>query len=251
MVVRMGGAARKPLLPRGFLHYALPERSPGTTPRAMIVRTIRLLVDVVVGGAAWALLVPWCWGVLAQVWRVHASKGAPPDEYALFAGLTLGLLGMVWTKPNQLLHTWLHETAHALMCVLLFVRVGSISATAGQGGETRHAPVDPLRAVPILIAPYVLPMILGPLLLARWLCPPGIMQGILAFLCGTGILMHLHGLWLNLRYNSFGAGADIPRVGHLLAYALVVSSLLVLAAASAAVLWGAQPPTWWRELFVA
>ena len=75
------------------------------------------------------------------------------------------------------------------------------------------------------------------------------MQGVLSFLCGVAISMHLHGLLLNLRLNTFGKGADIPRVGHLLSYALVVSALLLVGAASVAVLYDAQPPRWWRELF--
>lgn len=216
----------------------------------MIVRTLRFLIDLVLGGAAWVLLVPWCALLLAQVWNEHVH-GSPPDEYALAGGLALGLLGMLWTKPNLLLHTALHEAAHAIVCVLLFVRVGAISATGGQGGETRHTPVDPIRAVPILIAPYVVPMILGPVLLARYLCPPGILQAVLSFACGVAIAMHLHGLWLNLKLNSFGESADIPRVGHVLAYALVACSLLLLAAASVAVLYDAHPPQWWRDLFAA
>lgn len=215
----------------------------------MILRTARLLLDLVLGGAAWVLLVPWCWLVLARAWEGHGPDGPPPHEYALFAGLVLGLALMFWHRPNLLLHTWLHESAHALMCVLLWVRVGAISATAGSGGETRHAPVDPIRALPILVAPYVLPLVLGPLLLARWWCPAGTMQGVLTFACGLAIWLHLHGLWLNLRANTFGPGADIARVGHLLSYALVACSLLLIAAACVVVLSSTQPPAWWSGLF--
>ena len=219
--------------------------------RSMILRTLRFFLDLVLGAAVWVFVVPWCWLVLMQTWNGRVLRGPPPDEYALLAGLLLGLVLMFWRKPNLFLHTWLHENAHALMCVLLWVRVGSISATSGQGGETRHEPIDPLRAVPILIAPYVLPLVLGPLLLGRWLCPAGTLQAILTFTCGLGIWLHLHGLWLNLRLNSFGKGADIPRVGHLLSYALVACSLLLLAAACVVVLYSSQPPLWWSRLFAA
>lgn len=213
----------------------------------MIARVAHLLFDIIAGAAAWALLVPWCWGVLARRWG--EVGGPPPEEYALFAGLVLGLLSAFWRRPNLLLHTWLHESAHALMCVLLFVRVGAIQATAGQGGEVRHEPVGRLRAVPILIAPYVLPMILGPLLLARWLSPEGLLRGGLTFACGVALFMHLHGLLLNLRLNTIGAAADIPRVGHLLAFALIATSLLLIAGAVVVVLWSTQPPAWWNGLF--
>jgi len=215
----------------------------------MIMRTVRLLVDVIAGGAAWVFLVPWCWRVLAQQWR--AVVGAPPEENALFAGLVLGLSLAFWRRPNLLLHTWLHESAHALMCLLLFVRVGAIRATAGQGGEVRHEAVDPLRTLPILIAPYVLPMILGPLLVARWVVADGLLRSGLTFACGAALFMHLHGLVLNLRLNTFGAGADLPRVGHLLAFALIAASLLLIATAAVVVLWSTQPPAWWNGLFAA
>ena len=213
----------------------------------MITRVVRLVFDVVVGGAAWALLVPWCWGVLVRRWG--EVSGSPPEEYALFAGLMLGLVLAFWRRPNLFLHTWLHESAHALMCLLLFVRVGAFQATAGQGGEVRHEPVNLLRAIPILIAPYVLPMILGPILLARWLSPDGLLRSGLTFACGVALFMHLHGLVLNLRFNTVGAAADIPRVGHLLAFALIATSLLLLAAAAVVVVWSTQPPAWWSNLF--
>jgi len=215
----------------------------------MITQVVRLVFDVVVGGAAWVLLVPWCWSVLTRRWG--EVTGPPPEEYALFAGLLLGLMLAFWRRPNLFLHTWLHESAHALMCLLLFVRVGAIHATAGQGGEIRHEPVNLLRAIPILIAPYVLPMILGPILLARWLSPDGLLRSGLTFACGIALFMHLHGLVLNLRLNTVGAGADIPRVGHLLAFALIATSLLLIASAIVVVLWSTQPPAWWSGLFAA
>ncbi len=215
----------------------------------MILRTARLLLDLVLGGAAWVLLVPWCWSLLMRAWDGHSHGGPPPHEYALCGGLVLGLALMFWRRPNLFLHTWLHESAHAMMCGLLWVRVGAISATAGNGGETRHAPVDPIRAVPILIAPYVLPLVLGPLLLARWLCPPGILQVVLTVVVGLAIGLHLHGLWLNLRHNTFGKDGDISRVGHLLSYALIASALLLTTAACVVVLFSTQPPAWWSGLF--
>ena len=217
----------------------------------MILRTLRFFLDLVLGAAVWVFVVPWCWLVLVQTWNGRVLRGPPPDEYALLIGLLLGLILMFWRKPNLLLHTWVHENAHALMCVVLWVRVGSISATSGQGGETRHEPIDPFRAKPILIAPYVLPLVLGPLLLARWLCPMGTLQAVLTFACGLGICIHLHGLWLNVRFNSFGKDADIPRVGHLLSYALIACSVLLLAAACVVVLFSSQPPLWWSRLFSA
>jgi hypothetical protein len=214
----------------------------------MFMRTVRFVFDLALGGAAWVFVVPWCWSLLVRTWQEVA--GPPPEEHALFAGLVLGLLLAFWRRPNLLFHTWLHESAHALMCLLLFVRVGAIRATAGQGGEVRHEPVDPLRTVLILIAPYVLPLVLGPVLFARWLSPEGLLRAGLTFACGLALFMHLHGLVLNLRLNTVGATADIPRVGHLLAFALIAASLLLIATACVLVLWSTQPPAWWSGLFV-
>lgn len=214
--------------------------------RAMIMRTVRFVLDLVLGAAAWLFLVPWCAHLLVAVWRTRVA-GPPPDEPALVAGLALGLVGLLWSKPNLLLHTWLHETAHALMCLLLFVRVGAITATAGHGGETRHEPVR-VRLVPILIAPYVLPLIAGPVLLARWLTPEGLLRAGLTFACGLALFMHLHGLALNIRLNHRGPAADLPRVGLVLSSALIIAALLLLTAAAVVVLWSTRPPAWWSGL---
>ena len=155
----------------------------------------------------------------------------------------------VVARPNLMLHTWLHETAHALMCVLLLVRVGAMSASAGQGGEIRHAPAGPIRTTAILIAPYILPLLAGPVLVMRYFCDPGWLRLGLTGLCGFTLILHLSDLWLNVRLNAFGREADIPRVGHLLAVVLMSSSLLLLAAAMVVVLHSSSPPGWWRGLF--
>ena len=93
-----------------------------------------------------------------------------------------------------------------------------------------------------------MPLIAGPLLLARWITPEGPLRCGLSAACGGAIFLHLHGLLLNLRLNSWGDEADIPRVGHVLAYALVVSALLLLSAAAVVALWSSHPPAWWSVL---
>jgi hypothetical protein len=207
------------------------------------------MVDVVVGPLVGVIMLPVSWWALTSAWQQRAGPVA--DDGAVVIGLLLGVLLLGWRKPNLLLHTWLHETAHALMCVLLWVRIGAIEASAGQGGAVRHARVGAVRTTAILIAPYILPLLAGPVLLARYLCEPGWMRLGLSAGCGLALVLHLSDLWLNVRLNAFGQDADIPRVGHLLACVLICASLVLLAAAAVVVLHSQQPPDWWRGLFAA
>jgi len=211
------------------------------------MRIVRFLIDIVVGSLAGVMALPLAWLTLQWAWKT--STGQPVDDGALVIGLLVGILFLCWRRPNLMLHTWLHETAHALMCVLLWVRVGAMSASAGQGGEIRHAPVGPIRTTAILIAPYVLPLLAGPVLAVRYFCDPSWLRLGLTGLCGFVLIIHLSDLWLNVRLNAFGRDADIPRVGHVLSVVLIVASLLLLAAAAVVVLHSQQPPAWWRGLF--
>lgn len=213
---------------------------------------LRLPIDIALATPVALFALPWCWRLLQRTWNASARgwpATAAPDETWLLVGLGAGLLLVWWRRPNRLLHTALHEAAHAIVCTLLLVRVGSIHVSAGAGGEVRHAPVDPIRRIPILIAPYVLPLIAGPLLLARWLCWAGTLRCALTALCGWALLAHLDGLRINVVQNWRGAGSDLVRAGRLLSLALIACGLLLLAAAAVHVLFQAGPPGWWLRLF--
>jgi Peptidase M50B-like len=202
--------------------------------------------DLLIAPLVGVLLLPLTWYVLRQAaawWR-----WPPPDDGALVIGLLLGLLLLAWRKPHYLLHTWLHESAHALMCLALGVRVRSFSASDGQGGAVGHAPVGPVRTTLILIAPYIIPLMALPILLARYLCEAGPLRTTLTSACGFFLVIHIHDLWLNIRLNAFSRQADIQRIGHALSLVLILTGLGFLAAVTLLVLNSNAPPTWWTRL---
>ena len=178
---------------------------------------------------------PWCVGILLSAISLHHYW--PRYPLAVMIGGVLGLLFLFLRKPNQLLHTVVHEACHALMCLLLFVRLRGITATDGRGGEVQHDQADPVRGTLIAIAPYTVPLILGPILLARMWWHDGVAAMILSALSVFFYITHLQGLALNVRLNFWGEEADLPKVGRLLALVLIVGVLLLLTTALINVLW--------------
>jgi Peptidase M50B-like len=203
-----------------------------------------LLRNFLIAPMVGALLLPLSWYALG--FAAHQWRWPPPDDGALVIGVLLALTLLAWRKPHYLLHTWLHESAHALMCLALGVRVRSFSASDGQGGAVGHAPTGPIRTTLILIAPYVLPLLAAPVLLARYLCDAGTTRMTLTAASGFFLVLHAHDLWLNIRLNAFGSHADIPRIGHILALVLILSGMGLLAASALFVLSSTQPPQWWQ-----
>ena len=198
----------------------------------MLSASVRFLVGLLIGLAA----LPLCVDLLIAV--VQARRHLPPDPLALAGGLLLGAVLGFWRRPNELLHTLLHEAAHALACVVLLVRIQRIAASAGKGGEVTHDAVDPIRTALIAIAPYTLPLMLGPALLARALVvEPTPWRAGLQALVGLLFVTHLAGLGRNLARNWQGNGADIPRVGHLTAAVLVTIALMLVLTATIVVCW--------------
>lgn len=180
---------------------------------------------------------PWCLGVLLSAISLHEYWPRFPVAVIIGIGLGLGLGFLFLRKPNLLLHTLVHEASHALLCLLLFVRLRGISATDGRGGEVQHDQADPLRTTLIAIAPYTVPLLLGPALLARLWWHEGVAAMILSGLCAFLYITHLQGLALNIRLNFWGSDADLPKVGRFLALVLIAGVLLLLTAALINVLW--------------
>jgi hypothetical protein len=181
-----------------------------------------------------ALLVPWLTRGLAAA--VAGTHGWPQDPWHLAAGLALGAALAWWKRPNWLLHTWLHESCHALMCAALLVPVRSFQATDGEGGAVLHDRTDWPRTVLIAIAPYILPLLLGPALLLQELLPRATRPGA-TFAVGLLAVQHLTGLFHNLRLNWRGDQGDLVRTGRWLSVVLVWSGLLALGWVMVRVLW--------------
>jgi Peptidase M50B-like len=192
---------------------------------------IRNAIGVVLGFFA----LPWCLGLLLDTIRLHQHW--PRFPAATATGFAFGIGFWFIRKPNLMNHTMLHEFSHYLLCKILRVRVSSFNATDGNGGGVQFDNTDPLRSTLIHIAPYTVPLLVGPALLARTYWSHGwtgaILSGVVAFL----FLTHLQGLILNIRINFWGADADLPKVGRFLALVLIAGCLLLLTTAVVAVLW--------------
>lgn len=178
---------------------------------------------------------PWCVVMLLSAISLHQYW--PRYPVAVISGAVLGVVFLFVRKPNKLLHTVVHEASHALLCLVLFVRLRGISATDGRGGEVQHDQADPVRSTLISIAPYTVPLVLGPILLARMWWQDGTAAMILSGLCSFFYIAHLQGLVMNVRLNFWGEDADLPKVGRLLALVLIVGSLLLLTTALIHVVW--------------
>jgi hypothetical protein len=196
------------------------------------------LLRLVIGLALGALALPWAARLLWAQWQILPGP-LPLDPAAVGVGAALGILWACWQRPNLLLHTLLHESAHALVCLLLRVRLRGFAVSDGQGGAVQHDPCDPLRGTLIAIAPYTLPLLALPALAARWALPdePAWLRPVTAGLCAWLLIHHLHGLLWNLRLNYLGRDSDFAHSGRILGLVLVLLGLALLAWLSVAVLW--------------
>jgi hypothetical protein len=149
------------------------------------------------------------------------------------------VLWAIWRQPNWFIHTLVHEACHAILCVVLFVKVKSFAASDGQGGAVVHTKVDPLRTVLIAIAPYTLPLILGVALLVRMFVfsLPGLGQIIMDGVCAALFVHHVDALYHNVKINITGKQSDLVRVGRPLSLVLIATALSWTAAWTVIVLW--------------
>ena len=175
-----------------------------------------------------------------MVWHDDSRPmGQPTTGFRLFAWrLCARPVTDFMEKPNWLIHTLIHEACHALMCIIFFVKIHDFRATHGQGGVVAHDKTDPLRHLFILLAPYTIPLVLGPLLLARWYWAdhPSAMPWLQAA-CAWAIIHHLHGLYHNIRINFWGKDADLTKAGKPLSVVVIATVLLATLGLTARVIW--------------
>ncbi len=175
---------------------------------------------------------------------VAERQRAPPDPLWVAGGLLLGMGLMVLRRPNWFLHTLQHEACHLIACWGLGVRVHRLVASDGQGGEVSHSAVGPVRTGIIALAPYVLPLLLAPLLVARALVPEGTARSVLSAGCALAYPLHLVAVFHNVRLNLFDSKGDFAQVGRLFALAVTLGAALLTTAAAVAVLWADTPVRW-------
>jgi hypothetical protein len=189
------------------------------------VRLLSLPLALLIGLVALPSLARWLGAVQAGL------SGLPQDPAHAAAGVVLGAALVWWRRPNWLVHTTIHEACHALVCVLLLVPVRRFQVSDGQGGAVLHDRVDWLRTTLIAIAPYTVPLLLGPALVAQELVPRG-WRPLASFAVGLLAVHHVHALWHNVRLNFRGRQSDLARVGRAL------SGVLILGAGMGVVGWG-------------
>jgi hypothetical protein len=197
---------------------------------------IRLLLAFVLA----VLVVPWCWHILVVQWhdRIAYPYGPlPEDLWSVVVGTISSFLLMLWKRPNWFIHTSIHEFAHLLMCIVLFVPVHGFRASANAGGEVTHTRPDPIREVLILIAPYVIPMLLIPCLVAVQLTRPGPWRCLASGFAAFTYVQYLQSLYHNVRNNFAGSEGDLAKVGRPLSLVLIASALLLVTAWVIGMLW--------------
>ena len=209
-----------------------PAGNHDSVPRVRWISSgIRNALGLVLGFFA----LPWCLSLLIASIERHAYW--PRFPVAVGVGLGVGLILIFVRRQNLLFHTFVHEACHALLCLLTFVKIRGVAFTDGRGGQVDHDQADPVRTTLIAIAPYTVPLLLGPALLARLWWHQETAALILSGVCAFLYVTHLHGLALNIRLNFWGEQADLPRVGRFLALVLIIGSLLLLTTGIIEVLW--------------
>ncbi len=198
----------------------------GTVPG--VLRFVLALVFAIV-------VVPLCLDTLLRT--IEPRRHVPEDPLWMATGLMLGVVLIFVKRPNWLLHTMIHEACHLLACVILGVKVHKVMASDGRGGEVEHQATGPIRTALIALAPYVIPLVLGPVLLARHLAPEGPVRSVLSLLAPIAYVTHLTALIHNVRLNLRDAKGDLAKVGRLFALTIIIGMLMLVTALTIAVLW--------------
>lgn len=201
---------------------------------AVIGWLVRLLVGIALAAGAG----PICWDVL--LWAAKGVRWPIPDAIATLGGGALGILFVFWRRPNGFIHTYIHEHCHLFVYVALHGRTPmGLHVSDGQGGALEHIETDPIRSTIVQIAPYTLPLLLLPALVARhfFVSEPGawrhVLSGAVAFLFAT----HLQGLYHNVRINISGNQSDLVKVGRPLSFVLISLVLMLVSAWTLRALW--------------
>lgn len=202
---------------------------------------LRTVVSWVVAVGLAVVALPWCVQVLAWTWQrdvIPAHLHLPQDPWAVGCGVIAASALMWWKKPNWFLHTLIHEASHALMCATLWVQVRSFRVSRDHGGEVVYDRPDVLRAALIGIAPYTVPLLLIPaLLIVRLSADGSVWHAVGSALAAFTFVLHLQGLWHNLRLNWRGDDSDLVRLGRPLAAVLITAVLLLVTAWTVGMLW--------------
>lgn len=184
---------------------------------------LKLIVAVALG----LTLLPWSATGLAS--QLDARGWWPPhDPWSVLIGVGLAVPLVLWQRPNWFIHTFVHELCHLFVSILVLFRLPrDFRASAGQGGFVMHVKTDPVRTTLIAIAPYALPLLLVPVLIARMIVTaPGTWRSVLSGAVAFLVVHHLHALYYNIRLNLWSKEADLVRVGRPLSFVLIATAAI-------------------------
>ena len=196
------------------------------------------LIRWITAGVLAVTLLPWAFYVLVDVWRGKGNLLPQQDPAAIGVGALIGLVLVFWKRPNAFIHTFIHEACHAILCLLLGVRIMSFRITGDQGGAVSHESVDPFRETIVSIAPYTLPLLLSTALLFRmWFDEPSNVRLALSGISALLFVHHLQALYHNVRLNMWGKQADLVKVSRPLSAVLIAIALCFTASWTVWALW--------------
>ena len=200
------------------------------------MRVVSILIRFALGLVVGVLALPWCLDRLQEVIRQHQHW--PQDPWAVGGGAVVGVLALFIGRPSWMLHTLIHELCHAILCWCTGVKVRSFQISDGDGGFVKHDEPGAVRGLFILIAPYTLPLLLAPALVARmWQHYPGSWRVGLSALCAVLFVTHVVGLVRNIRINFWPNDGDLAKVGRFLALVLISCTLILVTTWTIDVLW--------------
>ena len=187
----------------------------------------QLVLSLCLAAVLGAFVTPWAY---QRCWQgIQWSLQHPPSHpQATAIGAGVGVALILWRKPNRLVHTLIHEACHAILCLVLCVPVRSFQASDGNGGQVVHDKTDPLRTILICLAPYTLPLLLAPALVASSWVPGGELRRVLAGLIALLYIHHLQGLFRNVRLNFWGTQADLSKAGKVLSLVSIATVLMLV-----------------------
>ena len=179
-------------------------------------------------------VLPWSFHILQQSW--DGRYFLPRDGLAVLIGIALGIGLIFLKKPNWLIHTLIHETAHVIACLLLGVRIRNFQASDGKGGAVVHDKTGPIRGTIISLAPYTLPLVLIPLFIVHVFVTDPWHHVFMSGLISLAFVHHLNGLFHNVRLNFWGKQSDLAKAGRPLSIACILSCLALVTAWTISVL---------------
>ncbi|MBA3687169.1 MAG: M50 family metallopeptidase [Planctomycetes bacterium] len=190
------------------------------------------VLAVVLALTALPLLAAWA----HDTWR--GAHGWPQDPVWFLAGLGGAAALVWWRRPNWLVHTFVHESCHAVACLLTGVRLREFQVSDGHGGAVLHDRTDAWRTAIIAIAPYTLPLTLAPALAAQDLARNATVRDLCSLAVGFLAVHHAHALWHNLRLNFAHRQGDLARVGRPLSLVLIACAQCATAVWVVRTMWG-------------